>query len=74
MIQLRFNRNKCIGCGLCAEYHPSRWRMNYSDGKAALVNGVLKGGTYNARVPLEEQSIAEKVAIHCPVHVIQWQQ
>ena len=35
-------RDKCIGCNLCYEMWPLRWRMSKTDGKSVLVGGEKK--------------------------------
>lgn len=63
-------RSKCIGCGLCYEQQPELWRMSKKDGKATLINGVLKKDVYILPVksPLKEQ--VERVGESCPVRII----
>jgi len=36
MIQIVYQRKKCIGCNYCIELAPDRWMMNKKDGKKLL--------------------------------------
>lgn len=70
MIQIIYNRRKCIGCGVCVEEAPSRWRMNNSDGKSVLINGVDKKGLYHTSIQFDELPANEKASENCPANVI----
>lgn len=63
-------RDKCIGCNLCYEIWPVRWRMSRVDGKCTLVNGIAKKGVWQAIVSADEIPLNEKAAMACPVKVI----
>ncbi|MBK6825367.1 MAG: ferredoxin [Saprospiraceae bacterium] len=63
-------RDKCIGCNICFEMQPEYWRLSRKDGKATLVNGVLKNQTYVLEIGAREVDLSEETAIHCPVKVI----
>lgn len=63
-------RNKCIGCNVCYEMWPLRWRLSRTDGKSTLVKGVKKGPVYIAEVSFDEYDINLKVADACPVKII----
>lgn len=70
MIDIHFNRDKCIGCGICAEEAPDRWRMNFSDGRSVLINGIQKNGRYRTSI-FEDELEANKLAeSSCPAKVI----
>lgn len=70
MIQIVYNRRKCIGCGVCVEEAPKRWRMSTSDGKSVLINGVEKKGLYYTSVDTEEWFSNDKARENCPANVI----
>lgn len=70
MFKIFYNRRKCIGCGVCAEEAPNRWRMNQSDGKSNLVNGRETKGLFVAQVHYEELTENEKARDNCPANVI----
>jgi ferredoxin len=70
MIQIDYNRRKCIGCGVCVEEAPKRWRMSTSDGKSVLINGIQKNGLYYASVYADEILTNEKASDNCPANVI----
>lgn len=63
-------RNKCIGCGLCHEQQPDLWRMSKKDGKATLLNAILKKEVHV--LPLNEmhRPQLEQVIKGCPVKII----
>lgn len=63
-------RDKCIGCGVCYEQQPGRWRMSKKDGKATLINGVRKKEVYVLELPAAEYDLTKEVALACPVRVI----
>lgn len=63
-------RNKCIGCGICFEMQPALWRMSKKDGKATLVQAIVKKQVYQLNVHEMDISLAMDVAIACPVKVI----
>ncbi|MBZ0099085.1 MAG: ferredoxin [Taibaiella sp.] len=63
-------RDKCIGCNICYEIWPVRWRLSRVDGKCTLVNGIAKKGVWQTDISTDEVAINEKVALACPVKVI----
>lgn len=63
-------RNKCIGCNICYEIWPVRWRLSRVDGKCTLVNGIAKKGVWQTNISTDEVAVNEKVASACPVKVI----
>jgi ferredoxin len=63
-------RNKCIGCGICFEMQPALWRMSKKDGKATLVQAIVKKQVYQLNVHEMDIALAKDVAIACPVKVI----
>lgn len=63
-------RKNCIGCGSCAMYSPSCWKINDTDGKADLVNGVQKGLVVVAEVGMELLEENKKAADACPMQII----
>ena len=70
MIQIVHYREKCIGCNVCVEVAPERWRMSKKDGKSNLLGAKEKKGIYVLNTheeELEQNLLAEK---HCPVNVI----
>ncbi len=66
-------RDKCIGCNVCFEMWPVRWRMSTTDGKATLVGGIKKKNLHILRVSPGEDEINVRVANACPVKVIKVQ-
>ncbi|HRG34153.1 MAG: ferredoxin [Saprospiraceae bacterium] len=63
-------RDKCIGCNICFEMQPEYWRLSRKDGKATLVNGILKNQTHVLEITESEVVLCEETASHCPVKVI----
>lgn len=63
-------RKNCIGCGSCATYSPSCWKINKQTGKADLINGVEKGKVVVAGVGMEFLNENKKAAAACPMQVI----
>lgn len=70
MPKILHHRNKCIGCNLCYEIWPLRWRMSRADGKCTLVDGMEKKGVWQAVIPDAEMPMNEKAAAACPVKII----
>ena len=64
------DRKRCIGCGYCADFSPSFWEMNNTDGKADFLNSHLKGNIYNYKPLSFEEEEFRKTAELCPVKVI----
>ncbi|MFZ1523427.1 MAG: ferredoxin [Saprospiraceae bacterium] len=63
-------RSKCIGCNICFEMQPEYWRLSKKDGKATLINGLLKKDTHILEIPDEDIELSKQTAEHCPVKVI----
>jgi len=63
-------RAKCIGCNLCSEIWPLRWRVSRVDGKCTLVDGVEKKGIWQLVISADELSPNEQAAKACPVKII----
>ncbi len=42
MIQITYQRGKCIGCNYCIELAPERWKMNKKDGRSLLLGAKNK--------------------------------
>jgi ferredoxin len=70
MPKILHHRIKCIGCNLCYEIWPVRWRMSRNDGKCTLVDGQEKKGVAQVVVSADELEINLKVADACPVKII----
>ncbi|HQQ95584.1 MAG TPA: ferredoxin [Bacteroidia bacterium] len=70
MPKLIHYRQKCIGCNICFEMWPLRWRLSRVDGKCTLVGGVLKAKVYVASIPESERAINARIASACPVNII----
>lgn len=70
MIRIIMQRAKCIGCNVCVEAAPQRWRLSRKDGKCTLVGGVDKKGFLSVVVGDDELEENKKAAKHCPVKII----
>ncbi|MFI5196286.1 MAG: ferredoxin [Chitinophagales bacterium] len=64
------HRAKCIGCNLCYEIWPVRWRISRADGKCTLIDGIAKKGIWQAIISADELSQNQKAAQACPVKII----
>lgn len=65
--------DKCIGCNICYEMWPVRWRMSKTDGKAVLIGGIRKKQVFVATIPKSELEINTQIAKICPAKVIKIQ-
>lgn len=70
MPKILHHRGKCIGCNVCYEIWPVRWRMSRADGKCTLVGGIEKKGVWQVTISDGEQAINLKAAAACPVKII----
>jgi ferredoxin len=70
MPKILHQRSKCIGCNLCYELWPLRWRISRTDGKSTLVDGVEKKGIWQTVVSQDELGQNEAVVKACPVKII----
>ena len=70
MIQIIYQRNKCIGCNYCIELAPNRWKMNKKDGKSVLLGSRNKKGFFIAEVNDAEYEANKASAKVCPVNII----
>ncbi|MCF7898810.1 MAG: ferredoxin, partial [Candidatus Pacebacteria bacterium] len=67
---ISLQRKNCIGCGSCAVYSPSCWKINKQTGRADLINGVEKGNVVVAEVNREFLEENKRAADSCPMQVI----
>lgn len=70
MLKILHQRNKCIGCNLCYEIWPLRWRISRVDGKCTLVGGVEKRGIWQVVISEDELEMNAKVVHACPEKII----
>ncbi|MFC2086373.1 ferredoxin [Bacteroidota bacterium] len=70
MIQITFQRHKCIGCGSCIEVAPSRWEMSNIDGKSVLLEGKQSLEFYHLKTTDDEFEESKEAADLCPVNII----
>jgi ferredoxin len=70
MSKILHHRGRCIGCNLCYEIWPLRWRMSRADGKCTLVGGIEKKGVWQVVVSEDELQPNKKAADACPVKII----
>lgn len=71
MIQILFQRHKCIGCNACVEQAPAHWIMSKKDGKSFLRKSARKGDFYVKNISYLEYDENVRAAKHCPVRIIQ---
>ncbi len=70
MPKLIHQRNKCIGCGYCADFDPDNWQINASDGKADLLNATGNRNMQQAAITENEIPFYSPVIQLCPVKII----
>jgi ferredoxin len=70
MPKILHHRGKCIGCNLCYEIWPVRWRISRTDGKCTLVDGKEKKGVWQVIISEDELALNVKAAAACPVKII----
>ncbi|MCO6476955.1 MAG: ferredoxin [Phaeodactylibacter sp.] len=70
MIQIAFQRNKCIGCYACVEAAPEQWVMSERDGKSYLRKGRRRGDFYIRNLPIVEYEASLRAAQNCPARII----
>jgi ferredoxin len=63
-------RNKCIGCSICFEMQPAFWRMSKKDGKATLVQSIVKKDIHQLAINEADKDLSVEVEKACPVKVI----
>jgi len=63
-------RTKCIGCNVCYEMWPLRWRISRTDGKSTLVNSVKKKDVFISEISLDELEINQEISEVCPAKII----
>jgi len=69
-VKVSHYRDRCIGCGVCAQVCPQNWEMSPEDGKSILKGGKLKRNCFVTEVEsfdLEANKLAEA---GCPVNII----
>jgi ferredoxin len=62
-------RKKCIGCGICYELQPDLWRMSKKDGKATLLNAIVKKEIHQVSAHAAVK-LSKFVAKSCTVNAI----
>ena len=63
-------RSKCIGCNICCEIQPRKWRMSKKDGKATLMNSQEKREVFISNIHESSLYQSRQVAQACPVKII----
>lgn len=70
MPKILHQRARCIGCNLCFEIWPVRWRVSRVDGKCTLIDGFEKKGVWQVTISKDEIWHNQKAASACPVKII----
>jgi ferredoxin len=70
MIQIAYQRRKCIGCNYCIELAPERWKMNKKDGRSVLLGARNIKGLYKVEVDEVEYEANKASAKVCPMKII----
>ena len=69
-ILIQYDRNGCIGAGVCAAVAPDHWVMN-QDGKADLVNAKeVSEGQFELEIDEKDLEVNKQAAEGCPAVVI----
>ncbi len=68
-MKIIFDKNKCMGCGLCANLDPENF--GYEDGKATLIGGVDKGLEIFEKDVANIKEETKTAAEACPVLAIE---
>ena len=67
---IQYDRNACIGAGVCAAVAPDHWVMN-QDGKADLVDAKQVGdGQFELEIDDKDLEVNKQAAEGCPAIVI----
>jgi len=67
-MKITYEREKCIGCGLCASLCPDFWQMG-EDGKSQLLNST-KNSQGNYEREIDDTACNQEAADSCPVQCI----
>ena len=70
MIQITYQRGRCIGCNYCIELAPERWKMNKKDGRSLLLGAKNKKGFYSVKVDDTEYEANKTSAKVCTMKII----
>ncbi|RME88868.1 MAG: ferredoxin [Candidatus Hydrogenedentota bacterium] len=70
-IKVTHLREKCIGCGSCAETDPNHWTMSSKDGKAILKKSQKKGKYFIRKIDEIFLEDTKQAAELCPVNIIE---
>jgi len=72
MIQVIYYRDKCIGCGSCADIAPDWWVMDEQDGKSTLLKSVHKrNNIFITKVEADEVDYFVNSSDSCPIGIIE---
>ena len=67
--RIEYDRNACIGAGVCVATAPDHWHMN-DDGKADLKGGKKKGDKWVLEIDEKDLDANKQAAEGCPAIVI----
>ncbi|MEK9130223.1 MAG: ferredoxin [Patescibacteria group bacterium] len=70
MYKIIHEREKCIGCGVCAALCSNYWEMS-DDGKSLLKEANKNKETGNDELVVEKLECNENIEESCPVQCIQ---
>lgn len=68
-IKIEYNREKCIGAGICSVFSPEHFQMD-QDGKANLLESRKEGNLFVKDVSEEDLEKLKQSADGCPAKVI----
>ncbi len=69
---IEYDRDACIGAGVCAAVDPTYWVLSSEDGRADLVGATLSADKWILEVDLDDAAFQKMMdaATGCPVNVI----
>ena len=68
-IRIVYDREGCIGAGVCAAIADKVWVMN-DDGKADLIDGTKNGDRWEREIDERDLEVNKQAAEGCPALVI----
>ncbi len=69
-VKVSHYRDKCIGCGVCAQVCPQNWTMSKKDGKSVLKNSVKKKNCFVGEIEPFDLEANKQAEAGCPVKII----
>ena len=70
MIEIEFQRKKCIGCNTCVEMDPKNWKIDWMDDKSILIGSTSNNGMQTLKLEYGDFDHHKRVADNCPERII----